>query len=243
MPATARTKQSRRPPEEPAGPIEYRKGDKQVVAYNFIKDAIVTNAYKAQQQLSEAEIGAALGGLSRTPIRDALKRLAYEGFVENIPGKGVFVAQVSIKDLLEISELRMPLEEISSRLFVERAPPELVAALGRCLEEHRQCFGRQDYIRAIELDNEFHYIIAKGTMNNRLHQTVHQLIEESSRGAYLTQHDDDRVRASIEQHGEILEAIRSGNPKAAQQCMDKHLQDWIGYINKLQIQKYFLFNR
>lgn len=222
---------------------EFKKGDKQLLAYDYIKKAIVTNVYEAHQQLNEKELSEVLGGMSRTPIRDALRRLTYEGLIENYPGRGMFVAEVSIKDLLEISELRVPLESTATELFTQRASNGAVEELLNTLKNHEDLFNKKDYIGAVECDNEFHFVISKGTMNSRLENTINQLIEESSRGAFLTKFDVNRVEASIVQHKLIFEAIKENNAELAGKRMTEHLQEWIEYIKDLHVNKFFLFNK
>ena len=222
---------------------EFKKGEKQLIAYEYIKKAIVTNVYQAHQQLNEKDLSVTLGGMSRTPIRDALKRLTYEGFLENTPGKGMFIAEVSIKDLLEISELRVPLECTAAQLFTERSSSEIVESLAKTLEKHTDLILKKDYVGAVECDNEFHFTLSRGTMNSRLENTINQLIQESSRGAFLTKYDVKRLENSVTQHKLIFDAIKANDAELAGERMKEHLQDWIIYIKDLHTYKFFLFNR
>lgn len=88
-----------------------KKGAKQEYAYEYIKRAIVENRFAPEQCLNEKDLGIELGGLSRTPIRDALRKLVYEGMIDYVPGKGMFVSEIRFEDLLEVSEIRIPLEK------------------------------------------------------------------------------------------------------------------------------------
>jgi DNA-binding GntR family transcriptional regulator len=230
-------------PTSKTTPTQYKKGDKHISAYNYIKNAIITNSYKPQQLINERELGEALPDISRTPIREALKRLIYEGLIENIAGKGMVVTQVRFKDLLEINEMRIPLECTAIRLFIERADDVFLNYLENILEKHESCYKKGDLIHAIEYDNAFHYTIGEGTMNTRLYTTIQQIIEESTRGAFLTQYDSKRIKTSIQKHHEIFDAIRSRDIDLAIQVLTEHLQGWISYIHELQIKNYFLFDQ
>lgn len=221
---------------------KFKKGQKQVEAYNFIKKAIVRNVYKAQQQLSEKELSAVMGGISRTPIHDALKRLSYEGLVETIPGKGVFVSRISIKDLLEISEIRIPLESLAVKLFIERAPEKARKELQDCMKQHKEFFEEKNYLKAVDCDNSFHYIISAGSMNQHLHAYIYKMIEEGNRAAFLTVEDSQHIERSIWKHQKILDAILNREIEQAQTLIQEHVQDWVQYLKNLQIDKYFLFN-
>jgi DNA-binding GntR family transcriptional regulator len=222
---------------------EFKKGDKQAAAYNYIKQAIISNVFEPQQQLFEKDLSAALGGMSRTPIRDALRRLTFEGFTENIPGRGVFVTQVSFIDLLEISELRLPLEETAVRLFIERADNDMKNELNDAVKKHEEYYLAKENMKAVEYDNEFHKIIARGTMNKRLYNTISQLITDSARGAYLTIKDSNRIKTSIEQHKKLFKYINDEDTEKAVSAVKEHINGWIQYIKDIQMNKFFLFNR
>lgn len=222
---------------------EYRKGDKQAIAYEFIRDAIMKNRFEANAPLTEKELSGMLDDMSRTPIRDALMRLEHEGLVERIPGKGLFVTQASIADLLEITEMRLPLECTAVRLFIERADEDMRADLHETLADHIKNHEQGDNLEAVARDNGFHYIIASGSMNNRLYNCIHKLIEESSRGAYMTHRDSERIETSIDQHQKIMDAIDANDADRAAELVSVHLTSWIDYVKEMQIKNYYWFNR
>lgn len=221
----------------------YQKGDKQNSAYQFLRSAIIENQFEVNHPLTEKEISTMLDGMSRTPIRDALMRLEADGLVERIPGKGLFVSKLSIKDLLEITEIRFPLEATAIRLFTERANEQLKQELREMIDRHERCHIEGDNVAAVQCDNEFHFSIAKGSMNQRLYKIINKQIEENSRGAFMTQRDSDRVEMSIVQHKEIFDAIMEGDGNKAAERMSAHLQNWMDYIKELQFKSYYLFDQ
>jgi len=222
---------------------EYKKGDKQAYAYGFIRDAIMTNRFEPSYPLTEVELSGMMENMSRTPVRNALIRLEHEGMVERIPGKGLFVTQVNISDLLEISEIRLSLESTAVKLFVERAGDAMRRELRQLLEKHKNCHQSGDDLNAVKCDSAFHYAIAKGSMNNRLYSIIFNLIEESSRGALMTQRDSNRIEKSIAQHERVLDAIEADDAELAAALVVTHLKDWIEYVKEMQFKNYYWFNR
>jgi len=227
----------------PSETTQYKKGDKKEIAYEFIRKAIMKNEFEPDFHLTEKALSGMLGNMSRTPIRDALMRLVHEGLVERIPDKGLFVTQVSISDLLEITETRLPLECTAVRLFVERADQAIRDQLHEILERHKRCLQNKEDAAAISCDNEFHYCIAKGSMNNRLYAFIRKLMEESFRGAFMTQRDRSRIEASIAQHERVVEAIDANDAELAARLVSDHLLDWIVYVKEMQFKNYYLFHR
>ncbi len=181
--------------------------------------------------------------MSRTPIRDALMRLVAEGLVERIPGKGLFVAKPSITDLLEITEIRFSLETTAVKLFTERADNQIKQELKKVIELHEKYHREGNNLEAVNCDNEFHFLIAKGSMNQRLNSIISKLIEENSRCAFMTHRDSGRVETSIHEHTKIYEAIMAGDGELAAELLRNHLRNWLEYIKEMQFKNYYLFNK
>lgn len=222
---------------------EFKKGDKKALAYEVIRDHIMKGSFAPNCPLTEKELSGLFDNLSRTPIRDALLRLEHEGLVERIPGKGLFVTQINIADLLEITEIRLSLECTAVRLFVERADDKMRQQLREVLESHKKCHVEGNDLDAVTYDNAFHYAIAKGSMNNRLYDYIHKLIQESYRGAFMTRYDSKRIETSIKQHERVLEAIEANDAERAVELVSEHLIHWIEYVKDMQFSNYYLFNR
>lgn len=216
-----------------------KKGAKQEYAYEYIKRAIIENRFTPEQCLNEKDLGVELGGLSRTPIRDALRKLVYEGMIDYIPGKGMFVSELRFEDLLEVSEIRIPLEKTCVELFIERANCEDVEKLEALYASHCNAFKSEDLNKAIHYDDEFHRQIANGTYNSRLSAYVDSLIDQNSRGAYLTAEDPQRVESSLGEHKLILEAIRARDKQAAVQLIEQHLTGWTSYVMTMQLKRFY----
>lgn len=216
-----------------------KKGAKQEYAYEYIKRAIIENRFAPEQCLNEKDLGVELGGLSRTPIRDALRKLVYEGMIDYVPGKGMFVSEVRFEDLLEVSEIRIPLEKTCVELFIERASSEDMENLETLYTLHKAAYETGDLNKAIRYDDEFHRQIANGTCNSRLSTYVDSLIDQNSRGAYLTAGDPQRVESSLVEHEQILRAIKAKDKQAAVQFMEQHLTGWTSYVMTMQLKRFY----
>ena len=216
-----------------------KKGAKQEYAYEYIKRAIVENRFAPEQCLNEKDLGIELGGLSRTPIRDALRKLVYEGMIDYVPGKGMFVSEIRFEDLLEVSEIRIPLEKTCVELFIERANQEEMEKLEELYVKHREAYEAGDLNMAIRYDDEFHRRIAEGTYNSRLSAYVDSLIDQNSRGAYLTAEDPQRVETSLGEHELILKTIRAKDKQTAVQLMEQHLTGWTSYVMTMQLKRFY----
>lgn len=219
------------------------KGAKQKYAYNSIKQDIILNKYHPGEALVEKELCEKLGGLSRTPVRDALLKLSYEGLVENVPGYGMRVADLKFEDLFETLELRLPLEKTAIRLFIARAGDEEKKLLSKIYEEHKNSWERDDLKSAVTLDNQFHKFIGKGSMNSLLRGYIGSLIEQSGRSAYYTVGDKDRIAISLDEHKTILDAILAGDEEKAEKTMEDHLKSWSRYLVDIRMKRYYLLNQ
>lgn len=219
-----------------------KKGAKQEYAYQYIKNAIMCNNYKAGQKLNEVGLCEEMGGISRTPVRDALKKLSYEGLVEDVPGRGMFVTSIRFEDLLEVTEIRIPIETAAVEKFIERSAAEDREELKKIVAQHKAFFEAGEMDKAVDCDNQFHHIIGVGTYNSRLSSSIDSLIELSLRGAYMSYTDKNRIPTSIGEHEKILECILNDDREGAVEAMERHLSSWMDYVLSAQI-KMSYFNK
>jgi len=216
------------------------KGQKQEYAYQFIKERIKNHTYKPLQQLNETLLSNDLGCMSRTPIRDAVKRLAAEGYLD-LRSNGMAVTQVSIEDVMEISEIRMWLESGTVKLFVERAQPDEIAKVEKLFNEHALARSDGRFEDASQLDNAYHLAIAEGSKNKRARMMLGQLIDEYTRGAYALPPDEEHEKRVLEQHRTILEAVKNKDAALAERTMKQHLTTCVTHLKELKMNHYYLF--
>jgi DNA-binding GntR family transcriptional regulator len=222
--------------------LEIKNGTKQQYAYNYLKEKIIKNIYKPQQFLSEVELSKEMGGISRTPIRQALHCLMYEGLVESLPGKGMFVSDLRFEDVIEILEVRACLHSGAVRLFIQRTDDSGIERLGEVLNRQAEAFKSGDYIKAVEIDNEFHLEAVRGARNKNLYSLCQKYVDLMARASYYTTHDANRVKRSLEEHTAIYEAIKERNADKAVELERSHFEGIMKYLAYAQINKHSLFS-
>ena len=197
---------------------------RRVTAYAAIKDQILARRFGPTDALSEYKL-AALLGMSRTPIREALKQLEQEGLVRVIPRKGVFVAEISVADIHEIYQVRQALECFAATVAAQRMEDTNIESLIRVSEEAAERLAVRDPGKAFEFDINLHQSIIKSTRNQRLAAILATLKDQVHRLRLLSVEDVARVSRSLAEHRAILEAIRSRDSDAAAAAMRTHMRN------------------
>jgi DNA-binding GntR family transcriptional regulator len=192
--------------------------------YLLIKNQILSHAMSAGDKINIDKLARDLG-VSNIPIRESLFRLASEGLVTIVPFKGMFVAEMSLKDIDEIFEIRQSLEELSIRKAANRVPKEILQQLLQEIQVEEDATEENGKEDAISRMNEgLHGTILKYAKNENLRQTVTSLIERIHR--YLNLHHYPIViRAEKLEHEEIIRALLEENTENAIQAMRLHLQN------------------
>jgi DNA-binding GntR family transcriptional regulator len=194
-------------------------------AYRLIKEQIITLELPPAAVLDEAKLMADLG-LGRTPIREALQRLALENLVVILPRRGTIVADLNMSDLQKIFEIRVDLELLAVRLAAQRAMPAQIAtmeALFAGADELLQCSSNRELIR---LDHEAHRLLAQAAHNEFLEETLERLYNHVLRLWYVSLHRVQRLREAIEEHREIITLIKTGDSESAAQIMRTHIAEF-----------------
>lgn len=197
-----------------------RDGDLSSRAYQAIREAILDLTFQPGQQLQESYLAQWLG-ISRTPVREALRRLQSEGLIEASSfSRGVTVAQVSVEDVENAYLIVEVIEGLASRLAAERLTAEGEATLREILDQMREAAATSDMERWIRLDGRLHDEIRKIAANPKLSQMaglVYPVIERV-RNTYLREGPEpDRLAVVTEAHRAMGEAILNRNPALAEQ--------------------------
>ena len=161
-------------------------------------------------------------GVSRTPVREALRRLFQEHLVEDTP-KGTMVLGITPKDYRDMSEIRLRIEELAVKGFVKNADEESMKALKEAVDFQEFYLSREDVDQLKALDGRFHEIIYAGCGSMILKDTLsplHKKIQQYRRNALRTK---ERASHSVREHREIFEAIRSGDANLAAERMQQHI--------------------
>ena len=190
--------------------------------YARIEEDILSAKIESGAQLTELSLTKQLG-VSRTPVRAALHRLAEEGLISITPNKGAVVVGVSREDLIDTYGIRCRLEGLASRLAAERIAESELNALRRALELQEFYISKRDTEHLRELDTEFHYIIYKASGNRTLLKILKDLHKNIKMYRKRSLSVPGRLEESVREHREIFEAISSGDGEAADTLMSRHI--------------------
>lgn len=163
--------------------------------------------------------------LGRTPIREALQRLAAEGFVFFAPRRGIFVAEISITDLQKIFELRVVLEGFCARLAAQRATEEQLAEMEATIQELERVLDG-DTKALMVIDERFHQLLYQAADNEFLLDILTRLHAMSFRLWYLVLDRLDGVQEAMEQHIAIVGALQAGDGPRAEALIQRHVSDF-----------------
>lgn len=204
---------------------------KENLAYEMIKNAIITNEFLPETMLIERTISDSMN-ISRTPIREAFKRLESEGYVTRIAGKGVFVSKISYEDFLEIFELKEALESKAGYLCCLRKTDQIVQDLEYYFLEYKKAVAEMKYELTQEIDIKFHETYIKGARNSRLEKITQQVIEQTRRVLYSIRDimPEYEYESLVIQHEAILNGIKSEDPEIARKAIADHIQDVKNFI-------------
>lgn len=193
------------------------------VVFENLRGAIVEGKLKPGQRLMEVQLAEQLG-VSRTPVREAIRKLELEGLVVMLPRKGAYVANMSLKDLMDVLEIRASLEGLAASLAAERITDEDIKKLESIVEEFNYSINESDVEALLRQDVEFHECIFKSTNNKKLHQLINSLWEQVYRFRVTYISDYDSTVNIVEEHKMILDAIKRRDSKLAKQYAMQHIQ-------------------
>ncbi|NNM52139.1 MAG: GntR family transcriptional regulator [Pseudomonadales bacterium] len=190
-----------------------------------IQDAIVKGELKPGSKMSEADL-AARYGVSRGPLREALRRLEGRKLITRIPHVGVRVISLSFTELIEIYQVREELEGMAARLAATHMSPEQVQGLRHLLQLHEQQAELQEgraYFQN-EGDFDFHYRIVQGSGNGVLMQMLcGELYHRVRLYRYQFSVTEGRPHKAFQEHHHIIEAIAAGDGEMAEILMQRHI--------------------
>lgn len=203
--------------------LKVQKPLKELV-YLELKHKILTGEIVSQTRLMEIDLSEKMN-VSRTPIREAIKRLSDDGLVKVEPRRGAYVANISIKDMLDVFEVREDLEGFVAKLAAQRITEDEKAELTAIAEEYEKAIEKaDDKENIIELDEKFHNFIVKCSGNETLSELVKYVQELSLRFRYLYYNDTSLYESTAEQHKRIMSAINAGRADEARNEANTHVK-------------------
>ena len=194
------------------------------VVFNTLRQAILTGELKPGERLMEIHLANRLG-VSRTPIREAIRKLELEGLVTMIPRRGAEVAQITEKSMKDVLEVRRTLDALSAELACERISPEEEEALKKACQNFEEAVKTKDTKAIAKADVAIHDIIAAATGNQRLIQLINNLAEQMYRYRFEYIKDASQHERIIQEHRIIYESIVNKDKEAAAETAKLHIDN------------------
>lgn len=193
------------------------------VVFESLRKAIVEGSLKPGQRLMEVQLAEQLG-VSRTPVREAIRKLELEGFVIMLPRKGAYVADMSVKDIIDVLEVRSALEGLAANLAAERMDNKEKERLKEAAKSLNESMEHGDLDEILRKDVEFHQCIFEAAGNKKLTQVINSLWEQvyRFRAGYMSDHS--AMKGIREEHAHLINAITSGDGEKASKCAKEHIE-------------------
>ena len=190
--------------------------------FTSLRDAILNGRFEPGERLVEKELAQQME-ISRTPIREAFRKLELEGLVTYAPRKGVIVVGVSSSDALEIYTIRAVLEGLAAKLAANNISNEELATLKKTLTKMKECIEKNKIDALISLHANFHTSIAKACKSPRLYQMLISLRDYVKNFGEIACYLPSRLYHGWEEHREIVDAIGQRDDEWAERAARNHI--------------------
>jgi DNA-binding GntR family transcriptional regulator len=194
-------------------------------AYRAIREGIVSGVYRPGAHLT-AEGLAGASGISRTPVREAMRRLHAEGLIQFIPNRGAFVTRLEERDIAKIYDLRVVLEgyaaETAAREATDAQIDRLEVLAGEMVDTIAPA-SSSGVDRVAQLNNDFHKLIVAGAANPRLEVALASIVEVPLVLRTFRRYSQEELRRSMSQHVELVQALRARDGLWARSVMASHI--------------------
>jgi len=209
------------------------------IVFDAIKEAILTGRLKPGERLMEVQLAEEMG-VSRTPVREAIRKLELEGLVVMVPRKGAYVSGLTLKDVTEVFEIRSSLEGLAAALAAERITEEEIKILDKILIDITEASEKGDTETVIKKDMEFHQVLFSASRNERLAQIISNLKEQIDRFRIKSFSNPARVKSVLSEHKGIIDAVKLGDAENAEKLAKAHIYE-VEYnvMNMLRKQMFF----
>ena len=201
------------------------------VVFNTLRQAILKGELKPGERLMEIQLADRLG-VSRTPVREAIRKLELEGLVVMIPRKGAEVASITESDLQDVLEVRRALEELAGSKACERITKEELVKLKEASAEFEKIIDSGDLTMIADADMHFHDIIYQATGNARLNQILNNMTEQMYRYRMEYLKDYKRHAKLVKEHEKIISALKAGNQEKVRDAIIVHIDNQKKAIEK-----------
>ena len=194
------------------------------VVFNTLRDAILRGELTPGERLMEIHLANKLG-VSRTPVREAIRKLELEGLVLMIPRRGAEVASISEKNMMDVLEVREGLENLALELACQRITPDQIIELKRANVNFENTLSQGDVIAIAEADEHFHELIYKASGNEKLVQVINNIKEQMYRYRLEYIKDAKGRQRLVSEHKEIVGSLERKDLESAKRVMHVHLEN------------------
>ncbi len=190
--------------------------------FHTIRENILSGKYVPNEELKEKNIGEELG-VSRTPVREALRQLELEGLVSIIPNKGAYVVGISRKDMQDIYEIRCRLEGLCAKWAATYITKEQLDEMEEIIFRAEFHAKKGNAEQLVELDNQFHEILYKAANSKELQRVLSDFHHYLQRVRKITLADTNRAIESNKEHMMIVEALKEHDAQKAEKLASSHI--------------------
>lgn len=201
------------------------------IVYEQLKMQILTGTIVPGTRMMEVELADEMG-VSRTPVREAIRKLEKEGLVTIEPRRGAYASSISVKDMVDTLEVREDLEGLAAAMAAVRMTGEQTEELRRINQGYTEAIKNSDTEKIISFDEKFHRYIVACSGNKTLIQISETVQELALRFRYLYYDDFSRYANMPVEHKQIIEAILSGNADAARETADNHVKRLKDFVTR-----------
>ncbi len=190
--------------------------------YTILEEAILRGKIKAGERLIEEELANALG-VSRAPIREALRMMQKDGLIVISPRKGAVVNSISREEISEIYQVSSALEGLAVEIFCRRCTPEELAALQQLYAGMEEQVRKKNIIQYRKLNRQFHEALINGSKNKKIKELCGTLQKQISWFQNMNLSLQGRMELSLEEHRHIIDAFLKKDPQAAGKAVSEHI--------------------
>lgn len=189
-----------------------------------LRNAIADGSLRPGIRLMEIQLAEELG-ISRTPVREAIRKLEQEGIVVMIPRRGAYVADISLKDITEIYEIRISLDMLAASLAAERITDDELEEMDKQLLLTTQYVNNKDINKIVACDSVFHDVLYRAARNERLVSIINNLRDQLTNIRARSMAQPGRLAETMQEHRNLLDAIATRDPENAANMARIHIEN------------------
>lgn len=204
--------------------------------FQRLQEDILSGKYKNHEELHEQKVAEELG-VSRTPVREAIRQLALEGLIELVPNKGAYVTGITEKDVHDIYLIRSLLEGLCARWATEHITDDQIEEMEEILllsEFHAKKANKEKAEQVSEMDGKFHEVLYQASNSRILERTLSDFHRYVKLARKISVGFENRAEKSVSEHRAILDAIKKRDADLAEKLANEHI---VAVMNNLHIEE------